>query len=351
VSVDPTTLLLPAALVDPAWLGAARLAELAGSPGWSALARRARILETSSPDVRMPPDPGHDRWLQRRLGLPADCALAACAVLDRGPLPAHWRLDPVHLHVGRDHLVLTDPAELALDPADALALAGAVAPLFADEGLLLTTSGPTRWALRETDPARPLRLSTRALLGALGRSIEAWQPTGDDARRWRRLVNEVQMTWFEHPVNAARESVGRPSVNSLWIEGRCPDPENPALTPAWIDAARRLASRERRASLPAPALDVDDGHGTLRVDDRLLEAQFSGDPLRWSEAWRALDISLFQPIARGEAPWQRDLQLVLAGDAGWRTINLSKRTEWRFWRRADPAALLAETAVSDAERA
>lgn len=340
--------MLPAALVDPDWLGASRLAELAAAPGWSSLARRACIVETSPADTRMPPDPGHERWLHRRLGLPPDCALAACAVLGSGPLPVHWRLDPVHLHVGRDHLVLTDPAELALAPGDAEALAAALAPLFAEEGLLLTTAGPTRWALRETDPARPLRLVTRAMLGALGRSIDAWQPTGDDARRWRRMVNEVQMTWFEHPVNAAREADGLPAVNSLWIEGRCPDAGNPALTPACVEAARRLALRERRA--PQAALDVDDGRGALRVDDRLLDAQVTGDPLRWAEAWRALDASLFQPIARADAPWRKGLRLVLAGDAGWRTLEIAGRADWRFWRRSDPAALLAEPIAPDTER-
>jgi hypothetical protein len=340
VNFGLSTLILPAALVDPGWLGTARHAELGALPGWSSLAKRARIVETSAPDTRMPPDPGHERWLYRRLGLPEGCALAACALSGGSPLPTHWRVDPVHLHVGRDHLVLTDPYDLALTAADAEALAAAVAPLFADEGLALTAAGPTRWALRETDADRPLRLVTRTMLGALGRSIDAWQPTGEDTRRWRRIVNEVQMTWFEHPVNAAREAVGLQTVNSLWVEGRCPDPHDPVMTQASLEAARRLARRERGNS--QTAFDIDDGRGRILLDDRLLDAQVTGDPLRWAQAWRALDTTVFQTAAQGALPWRQGLQLVLAGDAGWRTLAIAGRADWRFWRRPDPVALLTE---------
>jgi hypothetical protein len=338
----PPTLLLPASLVDPQWLGPARVAALGASAGWAALARRAGVTaEAGAPDTPAAPDPGHERWLHRRLALPEDIPVAGCAALadlDTDPDVAagrRWRLDPVHLHIGRDHLVLTDPASLALAPGDAAALAASIAPLFAEEGLALHVGTGPRWVLREPDPARPLRLATRSMVGAVGRSIDAWQPLGDDARRWRRIVNEVQMTWFEHPVNQRREQAGLPPVNSLWIEGPGPAaaagaPRNPRL-----DAAARIAARP-----PGGCIELDDGDGRLAIDDRLLAAQIAGDPQRWVDAWRALDAERFGPIARAEGDWRAGARIVLAGDAGWRALQVAPRAGWRFWRRRDAAALL-----------
>jgi hypothetical protein len=331
MSASAPTLLLPASLADPAWLGADRLAALAAAPGWAALSRRAHAVAQDGPEDRPSSDPGHERWLHRRLGLSADAALAACAALADGVPQAAWRIDPVHLHVGRDHLVLTDPGLLALSDDAAAELATAVAPLFAEEGLALEARGPNRWYLRELDPVRPLRLRTRPLAGAVGRNIDAWQPTGEDARRWRRLVNEVQMTWHTHPVNERREAERLPTVNSLWIEGRVP----PGGTGA--QAAARLAVRDA-----GTLLEVDTDDGPLIVDDRLLAAQLAGDPQRWVESWRALDASVFPEMARAEGRWHAGVRLVLAGDAGWRELVVARRAGWRFWRRPDAAMLLAE---------
>jgi hypothetical protein len=360
VTRNPTplpTLLLPAALVEPPWADAAGLAALAARPGWTAVARRARVLAEAGPEGPPPSEPGHERWLRARVGLPADRSVAAWSALADGRERANWRLDPVHLHIGRDHLVLTDPVTLALAADDAQALAGAVAALFADEGLALDAFAGTRWYLRELDPARPLRLRTRSMLGAIGRNIDAWMPVGDDARRWRRLVNEVQMTWHAHPVNARRGEHGLPTVNSLWIEGRGPG-AGAGLAPASGHALARIAvcraegaPGDASASTASP-LVVDEDTGRLIYEDRLLEAHIAGDPQRWADVWRALDTVLFGPIGRAEGPWRDGACLVLAGDAGWRALQVGPRADWRFWRRPAAAALLAEPApASDARSA
>jgi hypothetical protein len=326
-------LLLPAALVDPTWIGADRIAELAASPCWAALARRATERAHAGPDGPPPHDPGHERWLHARLALPAGTALAAAAALADGVAGAAWRIDPVHLHVGRDHLVLTDPASLSLSREDADALAATIAPLLADEGLALEIGTPKRWYLRETDPTRRLALRTRPLSGATGRNIEAWLPQGDDARRWRRIVNEIQMTW--HALNESREAVHAPAVNSVWIEGRCPA----AAPGVELDAAARLAAREPGEG-PVETVLAD---GTrLRVDDRLHEAQLAGDPAGWLAAWRHLEADTLAAIVRADGAWRDGARIVLAGDAGWREIEIAPRAGWRFWRRVPGAALLAE---------
>jgi len=329
----PATLLLPGAL-------AARTGSEAGppstppvGPALARLVRRIVACEHGPPDGPPPFEPGHVRWLHAHLGLARDDAIAACTAQADRVAGAHWRLDPVHLHLGRDHLVLTDPARLELAAADALELAAAVAPLFADDGLALIATGP-RWYLRETDPSRPLGLRTRSLIGALGRNVSAWMPTGEDARRWRRLLNEVQMTWFEHPVNLRREATDRPPVNGLWIDGRVPP-----VIPAAAGALARALDRDGR--LPGGTRIELDG-APLVLDTTLLDARLEGDPRRWSDAWRAADAAWFAPIGAGTRPWDAGARIVLAGELGWRTLRVAPRADWRFWRRADPGAWLTE---------
>ena len=69
---------------------------------------------------------------------------------------------------------------------------------------------------------------------------------------------------------------------------------------------------------------VDDGKGLIAFDDRLLRAQFSGDPHGFRSAWLELDRTVFAAIATREAPWQSGAVLVLTGDSGWRSLTVSK---------------------------
>jgi hypothetical protein len=154
------------------------------------------------------------------------------------------------------------------------------------------------------------------------------------------MVNEVQMTWHAHPVNEARAERGLPAVNSLWIEGRVPTGDDPRMRAAARIAARAPASAALRVD--AGALRVDAGAaGTLVVDARLHDATLAGDPQRWADAWRELEADTFAAIVQARAPWTAGARIVLAGDAGWRELDVSARPDWRFWRRPDPAAWLA----------
>lgn len=329
----PATLLLPGALAAAHGPQASPPAALLDGSALARLARRIVACEQGPPDGPPPFEPGHVRWLNARLGLERNHAISACTAAPDHVADVHWRLDPVHLHLGRDHLVLTDPAPLEIAAADALELAEAVAPLFADDGLALIASGP-RWYLRETDPSRPLGLSTHSLIGALGRNVSAWMPTGEDARRWKRLLNEVQMTWFVHPVNLRREAAGRLPVNGLWIDGRVPP-----VVPAAAGALARALDRDGR---PPGGTRIEFEGAPLVLDTTLLDARLEGDPRRWIDAWRAADAAWFAPIAAGAPPWDAGARIVLAGELGWRTLQVAPRADWRFWRRVNPAAWLAE---------
>ena len=326
------TLLLPGALPSPDWLGRSARAACLQTPGLRSLATRRAQVAVSAASVDAIPEPGHERWLRQRFGLSEHQPFAACGPAADGCGQAQWRLDPVHLHLGRDHLVLTDPSRLDLTDEESTALRAAITPLLAEEGFELIGCASTRWALVPLKAGQPLRLRTHSLAGALGRNIDAYLPQGADARRWRRILNEVQMTWHIHPVNAQREAQGQSVINGLWIEGPCPH-ETADLSAVQLRAAGSIANRSPHAS---HALIVDDGRGAIHLDDQLMQAQLSGDPQVFRQAWARLDAQHFQAIARQEAPWQHGVTLVLTGDSGWRSILLPPAKRWRLsalWRR------------------
>ena len=130
-----------------------------------------------------------------------------------GPL---LRADPVHLRADQQHLMLFDAAHLHITSEEAQALVAAFNQLYAADGLRLEMPTPLRWYLHL--PRQP-ELRTSPLARAVGHDIDPCLPTGHDAREWRRLINEVQMLFHDHPVNRAREARGQPLINSVWLWG------------------------------------------------------------------------------------------------------------------------------------
>ncbi|MEJ0004344.1 MAG: regulator [Pararobbsia sp.] len=221
---DPLHLLVPFALV-PAADAQIALSRL-DYPALGALLARATETERATGEDFQRTLP-HERWLAAHYGLLAaraatdDAPLAPYMLLADGGAPgdARWAcVEPAHVQIARDHLVLIDPDTLGLADHEAATLLDAARPAFDALGIRVEAPTPRRWyvsgaALGELVAAPPLR--------AAGRSIEIWLPhdagTGERSRAWMKLQNEVQMSWFEHPLNAARESQGLPAVNGLWL--------------------------------------------------------------------------------------------------------------------------------------
>lgn len=305
VSALPPTWLIAGALAPEGWLSPAQHSQAAALPAWVETVSRARLLREHLGDDPVPIEAGHEHWLRDRAQLAPEETAGACSAwsdgLGEAVCEGAWRVDPVHLHLGRDHVVLTRPEGLALDLESAASLARAIETLLAEEGLKLHVPVASRWYLTALDaaPAPPLRLLPRTLGAAIGRNIEAYLPVGPDVRRWRKILNEIQMTWFTHPVNETREAQGLPVVNGLWLEGRCPARN------------RMLATR--------PA--------SLHRDDSLLQAQFEGDPAVWCARWQELwsRLATLERPQTPNGPDQTAIRIVLCGDRGWREIEVGGR--------------------------
>jgi hypothetical protein len=289
--------------------------------------------------------------LLERFGLSPDTGTAPYALKadDPGFDAEGWWLhaDPVHLRADLDQLRLFDSRHLGIDPAEAAALAEAFNAHFASDGLRLHTPRPERWYLQVQEPPT---IATHPLSEVAGRAIDPFLPTGDDARRWGSLMNEAQMLFHQHPVNARREAAGRPAINGLWTwgGGRWAGIDRPVdlgTIQAGIALARGLAAAAGiEASAPPPAPLGLDAPGTrLLIWDACQSAVSDADAMAWCEAAAALDDWLapaLLALRRGQLG-----ELVIDTVDGGR-YRVRPRDLGRFWRRAKPLAARILTAPS-----
>ena len=130
------------------------------------------------------------------------------------------RIEPIHIHAARDHLVLTSTQILDIKASEADALFESVKDVFAEMSSITHRSKPHKWFI---ESSALQTLSTVSTAQAEGRNIDHWMPSDTSqegvARQWRKWQNEIQMIWFNHPVNEARQAEGMLSINSVWISG------------------------------------------------------------------------------------------------------------------------------------
>ena len=381
--------LCPGALLAPPAAPAAASALPAESlPG---VLRGATLADRTDDDALVPRELPYEAWLRQELSIGGPAVIEAASAHHDGLADAaQWlRATPVHLHVGLDSLVLTDPSMLHLQADDAAALAAALAPVLGDAGFELQVADPLRWYLRAI--SRTPDWQARSWRMSVGRSIDVYSPQGPDARLWRKLVNEVQMSWFEHPVNRRREADGLPPVNSLWLDGPVPAggqsrfsnvvtddaalaglaamigartasladaPDliagasgHPAATPSRVPRIDAAASPEAAASpdpaasphpagspdAPSRSASVGGGH-TLLVSDAWQESERDPAPAAFADAWRRFGEQLARLGADRTPPVGfEQMRIVLSGERRWIELRASRGDRWRFWRRNDPS--------------
>ena len=76
--------------------------------------------------------------------------------------------------------------------------------------------GAGRWRVHASFPEHAWLASPAAVQG---QDMGDWWPTETHWKAWRRLLNEIQMCWHEHPVNLQRQEASEPEINGLWLYG------------------------------------------------------------------------------------------------------------------------------------
>jgi hypothetical protein len=355
-------LLLPFAL--PAAADASTALHGIKSPALDKLLARATLVDRVIGEDFQRTLP-HERWVARQFGtVPSGSAAADEAPLapymlraDGGdPGDATWAcIQPVHVRIAHDHLVLIDPASLGLTDEEAATLMAVARPLIEELGVRMVAPKPQRWYLSSDAfgtlaGASPLRAS--------GRNIEIWLPheahTGERSRAWMKLQNEVQMAWFEHPVNEAREARGLPAVNSIWFHAQgAAQPVKSPFARVLSDAAatRGLALTAGVATAAPPATFAafasatnGTGAGATLVELDPFSAPFiEQDWARWNDAFAALETDWFAPaLAALQSGQVGELGLTLCGDTGSVTLAITRGDLRKFWRRRVLASLFIE---------
>jgi hypothetical protein len=325
------TLVLPFALPPPEL--AADLVRALQAPALAALLARTAKTERSTfdDDARALP---HELWLARELHVSeARAGFAAAAMrgfgLDPGAHPAAWLIvNPAHIEIARSHLALHDLRKLQLQDADARALFDCAAPLFTELGHTLLYGDAQTWFLHA---AGWEQLDTSTPDAVLGMNLGDAMPAGTEARAFRRLQNEVQMLWFEHPVNTARGQRGLAPVNAIWPWGAGGAAPGQALSvfgaPGWLQAMAQHV-------LADPGAVLHQNEDSLLVCGTLIGPGLAGEWSAWLDAMHQLESALFAPtLALLAAGQVKSVRLVRSHRTALATATTTPMAQRKFWRR------------------
>lgn len=334
-------LLLPFSLPSPDL--AADLLRALRLPSFALLAARAKAgpLQVSDGFARALP---HEAWLAERFALQPGMAQGGSPPVAPAAMAAHgleagqgrwFVLQPAHLHVARDHLVLTDQRQLALDEPESRALFDSAQALLADAGMPLLYGDARTWFMRAGD-WRGLQTST--MDAACGHNIDIWMPKGPDERAWRKLQNEIQMEWHAHPVNEARAERNMKPVNSVWLWG---GGESGSDRPAsGYSHAWGLNGWTGALAATVPASGGIDAAGViaaapargLLMADTFAAPALAGDWALWIDAWHAIEADWLAPLLAALQAGKLDsLALVLGDGTRLRELTASRSSLRKFW--------------------
>lgn len=252
-------------------------------------------------------------------------------------------MQPVHIHIARDHLVLTDLRQLMLTDQESKVLFEIAKTLFEEVGKQAIYGSANTWFLR-ADDWKDLKTSTPD--AASGHNIDLWMPAGPQARDWRKVQNEVQMHWFSHPVNDLRDSRRMQPVNSLWLwgggisntadQGRFTEAFN---LPGWTQALLPESDSRKVVTSVEGLIQQKPGEALL-VLDALLGPALQNDWGNWLSAMQTLEETWFAPLLDALKSGTIDaLSLVTTNDSCVSRFTASRLSLRKFWVKPTLATL------------
>ncbi len=304
-----------AGALPPAAYAAALAAELPGqAPHLTALLAQARAAITPFNPLRAGCTAYESLYLQQlgyrpTPGLPFGAGLGpvhAAAAMGQSlaafaqaqPVEAVWLGTFAHVALGTDQAVLLPVDQVDLNSHEMADLVAALAPLWEDSGF---RAYPLAIGLLRLTLPPGLTPATASVQAVAGQPLQAWWQTDISSRPWRRLLNEIQMVWHDHPVNQARQEQGQPTVNALWLYGGAQP---------WT---------------PAPSTD------SAWQDDSLLACAQQGDWHAWLAAVARLDRTMFAPLVDPQRRPTGPLTLTLLGERRVARLDLVARPTWLRW--------------------
>ncbi|WP_018152426.1 hypothetical protein [Leeia oryzae] len=292
-----------------------------------------------------------DQWLVRKaeLGFSLPNAALTALRLPDAPTTGYWlHADPVHLHPNRSELRVIDTQTFGITPAEANALIDALNLHFAEDGLRFFPLTPYQWLLHVAEDPK---LDMTPLQHVIGRSMDPHLPKGENAIRWHKLLNEIQMLMYNHPVNDQRDANGQPMLHSVWPwgGGSLPAPvAKPKSLPRWWSDAPAwlgLASYLSHSCEPTPSRAeqiVSEQQDAWVYLDGLAMPQAREDGWGWQEILREYDAVWFAPLMAALQQGQvQQVTLVYEGDHQVCETTVTRSARWQFWKRPKTLASLS----------
>ncbi|MBC3811071.1 hypothetical protein [Undibacterium aquatile] len=254
------------------------------------------------------------------------------------PVDGRWfTLQPVHIHIARDHLVLTDQRRLDISEQESRVLFEIAKTATDEAGMTLQYGDASTWFLRADGWTG---LKTASADAACGHNVDIWMPDGEHARAWRKLQNEIQMMWFAHTLNDEREAQGKKAINSVWLSGGA---DTLMQQEKRIDTARSFADL-----LSAPDLqNLQNAQNNATTTDttcvlleHLTESAINSDWGQWLTQMQTLENDWFAPVLAALKSRQLNSITMHCSDA--HLLASFKLTPWslrQFWIKPSLQAL------------
>ncbi len=313
--------------------------QLAGRPD-------APLLERCLARADQLPAPGRDLestlcglfGVERRTG--GDYPIAAVQRLGAGAEPddRFWlQAIPVCLRPDQDRLLLFDTRDFDFPTSEADALGSLFRDHFEQQGLKLQLESPHEWYLSPEDAPD---ITTYGLGEVFGRNMDIFLPTGREALQWHALLNEIQMLFFNAPVNQQREAEGKMPVSGLWFSGGGRLPAGLEQRFDQIYTYSNLARGLARLSNTEPSDLVESEDELLETPGRKLllypaleRPVWRADPFDWSEEIEAFEHWLNARLDAGGRARADEFWIYPCNGRVFRSTAGSRR---RFWRRRRP---------------
>lgn len=242
--------------------------------------------------------------------------------------------DPVHLRAARDQIMLVDASAFEVAMEEAEQYITAFNTHFADSGYTLFAPHPKRWYLRG---ANTPHIETYPLHQVSGQTVNKKIPRGNDALVWHRMANEIQMLFFNLPINETRQDQDKLPINGVWFwgGGRLTQPASHKCDFLWSDNFY-LQSCAAHSGVPyagVPDHGSECQMGWVVLDALQASAQYA-DYATWREELMQLEQAFFLPwltqIKRGTLSY-----LELWSQVGEQVVcwHVYRKDLLRFWRQ------------------
>jgi len=266
----------------------------------------------------------------------------------------YWlRVDPVHLLVEHDQVLLADSRTFRISLEEARKFADVINKYFAEDALHPPSCGADdkrrmitflplyadRWYLCI---ARTPLIHTQLLSEVAVKNINNFLPFGAEKIFWSGILNEIQMLLHEHPLNQAREERGESALNGVWFWGGGVMPKiviSP-YTHVWsndvLPCALAMACGNSYAALPtnvkAWQQSITSGRHLVFLDSLHGKSQY-GDAYGWRESLKELERDWFDPLlAILKKGLINQIAITTINKDYARSFSITRSNLCKFWR-------------------